>query len=179
MQHFYFGFQPPNHWVKIKPRNVADGNYWIRMHLNLNSHVGYELNPRIQQYEWWCKNIRHHTSRPYWQTRSGIRQYTNPSTMALYVMPSSCPENWSIAGEKLARSQTGRHIAPSVRWLEMNWWRPSQNTITTSYLRLTIIRMFIRLQTVYCLVQECKNVPPMTQWKIFLSSLQTTLFRGS
>ena len=75
------------------------------------------------------------------------------------------------------QSRIGRHIAPSVRWSEMNWRRPSQNTITTNYLRLITIRMFIWLQTVYGLVQKSKNFPPMTQCKTFLSSLQTTLFR--
>ena len=55
--------------------------------------------------------------------------------------------------------------------------KPSQNTIITNYLRVTAIRMFTRLQTVYCLVQNCKNFLPMTQCKTFLSSLQTILFR--
>ena len=60
----------------------------------------------------------------------------------------------------------------------MNWWRPSQNTITTNCLRPTPIRMFIRLQTVYCLVQKwCKNFPPMTQFKTSLSNLQSTFIQ--
>ena len=59
----------------------------------------------------------------------------HPGTTALLVMPSArlrrkLERRW----RKTLLGWIGMHIAPSVTWLEIGWWKPSHNTILTKYL---------------------------------------------